>query len=98
MTDMTNARPAPSYGNYLTIWGWLIALLAAGTFISGLPLSKGGIILLILTVSLVKAALVTLFYMHLKFEKLVPLWIVAIFPFFLIGLAVLLVLTGNALG
>lgn len=95
---MTNARPASSYGSYLAIWGWLIALLAAGTFISGLPLSKGEIILLILTVSLVKAALVILFYMHLKFEKLVPLWIVAIFPFFLIGLAALLVLTGNALG
>lgn len=98
MTDMTNTRPAPSYGSYLAIWGWLIALLAAGTFVSGLPISKREIVLIILGVSLVKATLVTLFYMHLKFEKLVPLWIVAIFPFFLIGLAALLVLTGNALG
>ena len=86
---------SPSYGSYLAIWGWLIVLLAVGTFVSGLPLPKGKIILIILGISLIKAVLVTLFYMHMKFEKLVPLWIVAIFPFFLIGLAALLVLSGN---
>ncbi len=52
----------------------------------------------ILLVSLVKAALVALFFMHLRFEKVVPLWIVAVFPFFLIGLATLLVFIGTALG
>ena len=84
---------APTYGKYLVIWLWLIALLAAGTFISFLPISKTSAILLILLVALVKAGLVCLFYMHLKFERLVPLWIVALFPFFLIALAVLLILT-----
>lgn len=83
-----------SYGKYLLIWVWLIALLAAGTFISTLPISKTAIVLLILFVSLIKAFLVALFYMHLKFERLIPLWIVAAFPFFLIGLAAFLVLTG----
>lgn len=82
----------PSYRGYLAIWGWLMALLVAGTFASGLSISKGQIILIILGVSLVKAALVSLFYMHLKFEKLVPLWIIVVFPFFLIGMAALLVL------
>ena len=84
-----------SYGKYLLIWVWLVALLAAGTFISTLPISKTEAVLLILLVSLIKAALVALFYMHLKFERLVPLWIVAIFPFFLIGLATLLVFAGS---
>ena len=88
----------PSYGKYLMIWVWLIVLLAAGTFSSQLPIAKSTIVLLILSVSLVKALLVTLFYMHLKFEKVVPLWVVAVFPFFLIGLATFLVLIGNALG
>ena len=83
-----------SYGKYLLIWVWLIALLAAGTFISTLPISKTEAVLLILLVSLVKAVLVALFYMHLKFERLVPIWIVAVFPFFLIGLASLLVFSG----
>ena len=90
-------KTEPSYLHYLVIWGWLIALLLAGTFISYLPLAKRDIALVILGVSLVKAVLVTLFYMHLKSEKWVPLWVVAVFPFFLIGLAVLLLLAGNAL-
>ena len=83
-----------SYGKYFLIWVWLIALLIAGTVISYLPVSKTGIVLLILGVSVIKAGLVSLFYMHLKFERLVPIWVVAVFPFFLIALAVLLVLTG----
>jgi len=86
-----------NYRKYLLIWSWLIALLLAGTFISYLPISKTNIVLLILLVSLVKAALVTLFYMHLRFER-IPLWVVAFFPFFLIGLAVLLVFTGILTG
>ncbi len=86
----------PSTKSYLWIWGWLIVLLAAGTFISTLPISKTRIILLILGVSFTKAMLVTLFYMHLKSER-IPIWIVAFFPFFLIGLATLLVYLGIAL-
>ena len=84
-----------SYRKYLLIWVWLIALLAAGTFISTLPISKTGAVLLILLVALIKTALVVLFYMHMKFERVVPLWVVAVFPFFLIGLAVLLVFSSR---
>ncbi|MBI3615393.1 MAG: cytochrome C oxidase subunit IV family protein [Candidatus Omnitrophica bacterium] len=87
-----------SYGKYFVIWIWLIVLLAAGTFISTLPISKTTAVGLILFVSLIKAILVALFYMHLKFERLVPLWIVAGFPFFLIGLATLLVFAGIVSG
>ncbi len=86
-----------SYGKYLLVWVWLIALLAAGTFVSSLPISKTAIVLLILAVSMVKTGLVGLFYMHLKFERLVPIWVVALSPFLLVGLAVLLVLFGLAL-
>ena len=85
-----------NYGKYLVIWIWLIALLAAGTFISTLPISKTAAVLLILFVSFIKTALVGLFYMHLKSERMVPIWVVVIFPFFLVGLAVLLVLLGLA--
>ncbi|MBI3317820.1 MAG: cytochrome C oxidase subunit IV family protein, partial [Candidatus Omnitrophica bacterium] len=56
------------------------------------------VILFILAISLVKALLVALFYMHLKFERSAPLWGVVIFPFFLIGLAVGLVCVGNFFG
>ncbi len=82
-----------TYARYFWIWVWLIALLFAGTYATTLPVSKAGVVLFILAVATVKAALVGLFYMHLKFERLVPIWVVAISPFFLVGLAVLLVLT-----
>lgn len=88
----------PTYAKYLAIWGWLIALLVGGTFLSYLPLSKTSVALLILSVALTKAILVALFYMHLKFERWVPLWLVAIFPFFLIGLVALLVFSGTLFG
>lgn len=85
------------YRKYLIVWAWLIVLLAAGTALSSMPIAKSGAVLLILAISLIKTSLVALFYMHLRFERLVPIWVVAVFPFFLIGLAVLLVLLGLAL-
>ena len=85
----------PTYGKYLIIWVWLIALLAAGTFISSLPISKTEAILLILGVAFVKTVLVALFFMHLKFERSVPLWVVVVFPFVLVGSAVLLVFSSR---
>lgn len=90
-----STRAQPTYAGYAVIWAWLIVLLIAGTFVSSLPVSKTEAVLLILLVSLVKATLVVLFYMHLKFEKALPLWIVAASPFLLVGLAVALVLIGN---
>ncbi len=89
------AQAQPTYGKYLIIWIWLITLLAAGTFISTLPISKTEAVLLILGISLIKTALVALFYMHLKFERSVPLWAVVVFPFFLVGSAVLLVFSSR---
>ena len=85
------------YGKYLVIWVWLVVLLLAGAYGPGLlGLSHSGAMALILGVSLIKAALVAAFYMHLYSEK-VPLWVVVISPFLLIGLSVLLVIIGPAL-
>ena len=84
-------RSAPSYAAYLIIWVWLIALLAGSTFISSLPISKTGAVLMILAVALVKTILVAMFYMHLKSERSVPLWVIVLFPFLLVGAAVLLI-------
>ncbi len=84
------------YGKYFLIWAWLIVLLVGGTFISSLPISKGGIVWLILTIALIKTALVALFYMHMKDER-IPIWVVAITPFFLVALAIVPVLIALAL-
>ncbi len=93
-----STRAHPGYGKYLAIWVWLMVLLLAGAY--GPPLlglSRPAAVSMILGVALIKAVLVLLFYMHMQSEKLVPLWVVFIFPFFLIGLAVLLVTIGPAL-
>ena len=73
--------------NYFLVWLWLVGLvffsIGASVF-----LSKGAAILLIFLVALVKAVLVLLNYMHLKFERpllyaliIVPLLIVAVLVF-----------------
>ncbi len=93
----TETHAVPNYGKYLVIWAFLIALLAAGTFVSYLPISRTGIALIILGISLVKTALVGLYFMHMKFEKFIPIWAVAVFPFFLLGLAGLLIFLGLTL-
>lgn len=73
--------------NYFLVWLWLVGLV----FISigaSFFLPKGAALLLIFLVALVKAVLVLLNYMHLKFERpllyalvIVPLLIVAILIF-----------------
>ncbi len=73
--------------NYFLVWFWLVGLvfLSIGASVF---LSKGAAILLIFLVALVKAVLVLLNYMHLKFERpllyaliIVPLLIVAVLVF-----------------
>ena len=91
---MSDPSTQPRYAPYLIIWVWLIALLAASTFISYLPIGKTGAVLLILAVALVKTILVAMFYMHLKSERSVPLWVIVVFPFLLVGAVALLVLPG----
>ena len=88
---MSGHSAKPGYAPYVVIWAWLIALLAAGTFVSYLPVGKTGVVLTILAIALVKTILVGMFFMHLRSERSVPLWVVVLFPFLLVGAAVLLV-------
>ena len=88
---MNEHSTQPGYAPYVVIWAWLIALLAGGTFVSYLPLGKTGVVLAILGIALIKTLLVGMFFMHLKSERSVPLWVVVLFPFLLVGAAVLLI-------
>lgn len=92
---MTNTTA--SYKKYWVIWVALIVLLTVSTFFSHLPISKTAIIGLIMLASLIKAGLVCWYYMHLKGETARPLWVIVIFPFFLIALSVALILIGPAI-
>jgi cytochrome c oxidase subunit 4 len=79
---------------YLVIWAWLAGLMLLGVGLSELPIPKMVIILGILALSSVKAILVALYYMHLKFDRK-TLTLVAVFPLVIILLAILLVLSSR---
>ncbi len=51
---------------YVTIWMWLVALLAAGVALIALPLSKTLAVVLIFAVATLKAVLVVRHYMHVR--------------------------------
>lgn len=74
---------------YLIIGAWLAGLMLLGVGLSELPilpLPKAGIVLIVLTLSAIKAGLVALYYMHLKIDRWL-LALVALSPFVLIALA-----------
>ena len=89
---MTDAHVSPA--KYLWIWVWLAGLMLVGVALSTFPLTKPTIATLILSLSAVKAMLVALYYMHLRFDRR-TLSIVAVFPLVVIALATLLVLSSR---
>lgn len=73
--------------NYFIVWVWLMVLVIV-SIVASLGLPKSVALVLIFSVALVKALLVILNYMHLKYEKpllyalvIVPLLIVAVLIF-----------------
>lgn len=83
------ARPhGPSY---VTIWVWLVVLLAAGLLLAFAPLGKPMAVFLVFTVAAVKATLVARHYMHLKSEGLLIYAIAGIPVLLIVVLALTLV-------
>jgi caa(3)-type oxidase subunit IV len=77
--------------NYVTIWYWLIGLLAIGLVAAYLPMGKTLAIVVIFVTAAVKAFLVTRHYMHMKTETLL-IYLIAIIPVVLLigfGLALI---------
>jgi len=87
------ARPHASAKTYVAVWGWLAGLMLVSVFLSEadiLPLSRAAVAWVVLSLSTVKALLVALYYMHLKFDRR-WLAVVALFPLAIIGLATFVV-------
>ncbi len=75
--------------SYIFIWFWLAALMLLGVFLSEaniLPFQRGVIVAIIVGLSTIKAVLVALYYMHLKLDRRILVFI-ALTPFVLISLA-----------
>jgi cytochrome c oxidase subunit 4 len=64
MSTPTHPRP-----NYVAVWAWLVFLLLISLAAVYLPFSQAVTITLIFVVAAVKAFLVVVNFMHLKFEQ-----------------------------
>lgn len=73
------AHPEP---NYMGVFWWLLALTIIEVAVIYLPIAKMAIAVMLVTMAVTKAALVAIYFMHLKFEKR-TLALVALTPFVL---------------
>ncbi len=64
---------------YMAVWGGLAVLTLLEVWVAGTGLAKSLIVALLIGMAIWKAALVALYYMHLKFEPL-RLIVLAIAP------------------
>ena len=90
---MTAAHP-PSAKTYVVIWAWLAGLMLASVLLTGVPITARTVAWMVFFLSTIKAGLVALYYMHLKFDRR-WLWVVAGFPLVLIALAAGVVLSSH---
>jgi caa(3)-type oxidase subunit IV len=86
------ARPSHAHPNYILIWVFLAVLTALELTVAFLPWPKTIIILILIGMAFYKAALVGLYYMHLRFEPN-RLRILAIAPLPLFAVLVCAVIT-----
>ncbi len=86
MADTTHKEP-----NYIGVFWWLLILTIIEIGVIYTPLAKLVIAILLISLAVSKAALVALFFMHLKFERL-TLGMVALSPFILCVFLILMLL------
>ena len=76
---------------FVSIWGWLLALTLIEIFLAYKPMPIHFMLTVLMGLSIIKAALIVAYFMHLKFERLsliltvVPMLVVCIcllFAFF----------------
>ena len=73
----THAEP-----NYMGVFWWLLALTIIEIAVIYMPIAKLIIVILLVGLALTKAALVALYFMHLKFER-ATLGLIAVTPLLL---------------
>ena len=69
---------------YLTVWVSLLVMTLIEVFLAYEQLPTGPMLIILMGLSLIKAALIIAYFMHLRFERfslvltLVPMWVVVI--------------------
>ncbi|NOT25778.1 MAG: cytochrome C oxidase subunit IV family protein [Acidobacteria bacterium] len=78
---------------YVVIFGTLLALTLVTVGVANLSLPMGPTVALGLTIATAKATLVVMFFMHLKGERPMVLWPLALTAFLFVALFVFLLLS-----
>lgn len=92
---MTEAEAVHKQPNYAAVFWSLFVLTILEITIANLHWVKPLIVVSLVFLAIIKASLVALFYMHLKFEKFV-IYIIVIFPLFLAVFLTVMVLADKA--
>jgi cytochrome c oxidase subunit 4 len=90
MTDHAHIEEhfAGSNKLFISIWGWLLLLTLIEIFLAYKPMPIHLMLIVLLGLSIIKAALIMAYFMHLKFERLsliltlVPMLLVCIMLLF----------------
>lgn len=77
--------------NYMGVFWWLLVLTLLELGVIYMPVHRLAILALLVVLAITKAALVALYFMHLKFERL-TLGLIAISPFVLCLFLILMLL------
>jgi caa(3)-type oxidase subunit IV len=86
MTTATHNEP-----NYMGVFWWLLALTLLELGVIYVPVHRLAILILLVVLAVSKAALVALYFMHLKFEPR-TLGLVALSPFVLCVFLILMLM------
>jgi len=79
---------------FLIVWFWLLALTGIEVFLGYKALELKLMLVLLLGLSVIKAALIIAYFMHLKFEKL-SLFL-TLFPMLIFCVVLMLIFLGDA--
>ena len=60
---------------FISIWGWLVALTLVEIFLAYKPMPIHLMLIVLLGLSIIKAALIMAYFMHLKFEISAMKWV-----------------------
>ncbi len=82
--------------NYAAVFWSLLILTICEIIVANLHFAKPLIVITLVFLAIVKASLVALFYMHLKFEKYI-IYIIALFPIFLAVILTVMVLSDRSI-
>lgn len=91
MADTAVHKETHADPNYLAVFAWLFALTVLEVAVIYVPIPKLMIAAALVLMASVKAALVAIYFMHLKFEKVV-IWWIAVIPAILCVFLILMLL------